>query len=84
MALGIILPALAVGAFAILLYAMIADLAPALGLLIFFGSSVAVCAGMSAIAAARRPMRPIEGEGRGCQGLKRRALRPGRKAGFRA
>ena len=84
MALGIVLPALAVGVFAILLYAMIADLAPALGLLIFFGSGVAVCAGMSAIAAARRPMRPVEGEGRGYQRLERRALRPRRKVGFRA
>lgn len=62
MALGIVLPALGAGALAVLVCAMAADLGPTHALLIFLGSSVAVCAGMAALVAARRPVRPIEGE----------------------
>ena len=85
MALGIVLPALAVGTFAILLYALIADFAPALGLMILFGAGLAVCVGMSAVVAARRPMRPVEGEGTRSRRLERHTTsRRRRKNGARA
>lgn len=64
MALGLVLPALGVGAMAMIVYALLADLDLARAFLIFLGSGLASLAGMAAVVAVRHPMRPVDTEGR--------------------